>query len=486
MCRKDGYANPTAAARLRVLTRRILVVGSVLLATVSRANADLQETLFRASDGTAYQVLSFTNIQGVGKFRVTTLAAGVNETFACSGGGGARGALVSAVAGTVLAYDQTLHPFAAVLRTAILTPNSTNTVSFAESGAGKVTIGSGGGALAICRVQTDCGGTGQTLVGLSATDAVGPACIGSNVSTGPDGCSGGNMPETYAFGPSMHLDPPVCTFPPTAASQVCAAQPTDGFDLQDGQAIVFVYDGGLATFPFTVSVGGFGIATDGTNIPGCSIGQVVTARARVDGKEPIPTPTPTGTATPTPTFGSFGVTGQIIYYSSALPVRDVSVPLDGPVPAASMTDASGSYGFSHIGGRTWQITPHKSGGVDGALSSLDAIYAIQFTLGLRTFTAEQRLAADVSGNGSITGFDAILILRRALGLIPRFPVAETCGSDWVFVPVPDGTQMVTQPQIQTGSCQPGAISLDPLSAQANGQDFEGIVFGDCTGNWNPQ
>ena len=45
--------------------------------------------------------------------------------------------------------------------------------------------------------------------------------------------------------------------------------------------------------------------------------------------------------------------------------------------------------------------------------------------------------------------DAAQILRYAVGLLPRFPVAQSCNSDWLFKaqPVPATNQEVTQPQV---------------------------------------
>ena len=65
------------------------------------------------------------------------------------------------------------------------------------------------------------------------------------------------------------------------------------------------------------------------------------------------------------------------------------------------------------------------------------------------------------------------------------PVANTCQSDWVFVP--DATEAANQqiqpPVIGDGDCQQGAIQFGALSGIADGQDFKAILFGDCTGNW---
>jgi hypothetical protein len=72
----------------------------------------------------------------------------------------------------------------------------------------------------------------------------------------------------------------------------------------------------------------------------------------------------------------------------------------------------------------------------------------------------------------------------ALGVIPRLPVADLCGSDWAFVPdpLPVPNQQVVPPEMEGGMCTDGAIRFDPLAGSVSGQDFRAVLFGECTGN----
>jgi len=113
---------------------------------------------------------------------------------------------------------------------------------------------------------------------------------------------------------------------------------------------------------------------------------------------------------------------------------------------------------------------------------------LEAAVNLRSLGAAQRVACDVSGDGYVDVNDAVLILEYVVALIPRFPVAQTCNSDWAFIPeaaaVPN--QHITNPQIATTSCQPnGAIQYLPLVGQADNQNFSGVLFGDCLGRWQP-
>jgi len=117
---------------------------------------------------------------------------------------------------------------------------------------------------------------------------------------------------------------------------------------------------------------------------------------------------------------------------------------------------------------------------------LDAAFVLQAVAGLRTFDAFQTLACDVTGNGTLSAVDASRILQFTVGDLARFPVAETCGSDWVFVPQPLTVpmQQLIAPQMSASGCQNGAILFEPLQGDAAHQDLAAALFGDCTGNWS--
>ena len=95
---------------------------------------------------------------------------------------------------------------------------------------------------------------------------------------------------------------------------------------------------------------------------------------------------------------------------------------------------------------------------------------------------DQMLAADVSGNGSLTSYDSAKIAQFAVALITRLPVGVTYGRDWAFVPAP-----ASEPNLQVSNptvYSPGRILYDPFIIEsAEDQDFHAILFGDVSGNW---
>jgi hypothetical protein len=209
-------------------------------------------------------------------------------------------------------------------------------------------------------------------------------------------------------------------------------------------------------------------------------------------RTPVNTASTTATATRTPPATAtstspllFQLTGSI-RTAGGQPVAGVAVGLP-PTGQSATTDASGAYAFSSAPGVALRIAPRRSGGSGAAVSALDAAWVLQAIAGTRTLTAAQRLAADVTGDGTLSTLDAAHILQRAVGNAAAFPAAQTCASDWLFVPAAAAApnQSPISPTLASGSCQPGALAFTPLAASASGQSFTAILLGDCTGNWAP-
>jgi hypothetical protein len=151
------------------------------------------------------------------------------------------------------------------------------------------------------------------------------------------------------------------------------------------------------------------------------------------------------------------------------------------------TGSEGDYSVMDVHEGSWTVGPAKDGAFNGSISSLDAAYVLQAAVGLRQLNEAEALACDVTGNGRVSSLDAAEILRFVVGSTSQFPAAQTCGSDWLFIPKPAAAenQSVTMPHVNGGECQQGEISLNPLMAAVEDQDFLAILLGDCSGNWKP-
>jgi sugar lactone lactonase YvrE len=191
--------------------------------------------------------------------------------------------------------------------------------------------------------------------------------------------------------------------------------------------------------------------------------------------------------TPTPIVSTASISGQVSYYTdNSVPVPGVAVGLTGPQPQIALTNTNGDYSATLLTG-AWEIKPVKQGGRGVAVSSLDAARVLQVVAGMTSMNALQRLACDVTGDGSLSALDGTRILQFSAGSMPQLPAAQACGSDWMFFPRPEGApnQSVVTPLLSSGGCRPGKIVLSPLTAAARNQDFDGVLLGDCTGNWTP-
>lgn len=261
----------------------------------------------RAANGTVYEVLVVPSpgplTAGADEMRITTIAGSTSGVQSCSSTGGISGQNTAAVAG-VDPNIGALHPFADVRRTNVLTPSSVSSVTFSSGGAGRLTIG----GIDICANPADCTGgdpdasifdlDGNVVASGSITGtAIPQACVATGVTAL---CSSGSF-TTFGFGLARDNTTKACNSLPTTNRTVCGAPPTDGFTVQPGQVIVFIYNGNLANTGFSVGAAGFGIDTDGSNNPQCSANSVITADGQNPSAPPPPPPTPTNTPTLTPT-----------------------------------------------------------------------------------------------------------------------------------------------------------------------------------------
>lgn len=180
-------------------------------------------------------------------------------------------------------------------------------------------------------------------------------------------------------------------------------------------------------------------------------------------------------------FAEMPIGGRVSYYASEQGVPEVTVDILGHIQMQAETDGEGDYAAGVEEDSGWTIEPRKDGGDGSAISSLDAAFALQAAVGMRTLTERQKIACDVTGDGGVSSLDAARILQYRIGWIDRLPVAERCGSDWAFMPETGGVPPEMGPP-----CELGRIEIPPGAGTAEGQNFVAVLFGDCTGNWRSE
>jgi hypothetical protein len=95
-----------------------------------------------------------------------------------------------------------------------------------------------------------------------------------------------------------------------------------------------------------------------------------------------------------------------------------------------------------------------------------------------TLSPNQAIAADVTGNGQVTSFDAARISQFAIQTIDHFDVATAAGSDWRFLRCDTYTDATHQ------TCGAPSYTHAPLTGTPV-DDFYAVLYGDVSGNWSP-
>jgi hypothetical protein len=157
------------------------------------------------------------------------------------------------------------------------------------------------------------------------------------------------------------------------------------------------------------------------------------------------------------------IVGYVKYYSNLNPVESTNVVLTGAVVDTTLTNSTGLYFFYDLPPfQNYTVTPYKiNSQKDSAVGSYDAAFILQNAVGMRILDSLQRIAADVSGNGQITSYDAALILRYVVCMLQHFPVG-----DWTF--------------------RPPSKSYTSLNSNQLSQNYRAILYGDVSGNWHPR
>ena len=193
------------------------------------------------------------------------------------------------------------------------------------------------------------------------------------------------------------------------------------------------------------------------------------------------------------TSGACGIGGTVRYYrndtgmgsepsAKAVPRVGIDRTLDGV--ADTTTDDTGVYALGGLSGGLTVTTVAKFGSPrasdhNGGISSFDASVIGRASAGLITLSPNQRIAGDVTGDGTVSSFDASFVGRFAASLVDHFDVATATGSDWKFL------RCAAYAFPGDPGCVSPAYNFTPISQAESGADFYAILYGDVTGNWEP-
>ncbi|MCX5684821.1 MAG: cohesin domain-containing protein, partial [Planctomycetota bacterium] len=158
--------------------------------------------------------------------------------------------------------------------------------------------------------------------------------------------------------------------------------------------------------------------------------------------------------------GLFSVAGSVTYFTGNGPVPGTDLSLVGVGVLSASSGSNGAFSFSGVPTGAYTLAPAKDDDVD-QITAYDASLVLQAAAGMLTLSSNQRVAADVNGNGLVNSMDAYYILQKSVGLLDvPFPGA---GTVWDFVPA--------------------SRSYSLLNSNQTGQNFTAILVGDVSGNW---
>ncbi|UCE20210.1 MAG: T9SS type A sorting domain-containing protein [Gemmatimonadota bacterium] len=153
------------------------------------------------------------------------------------------------------------------------------------------------------------------------------------------------------------------------------------------------------------------------------------------------------------------ISGTVTYCSTGVAVPGVEMKMSGDAIDTVLTDSSGDYEFPCVFAcGDYCIKPQKEWLPPQVVNSFDASMIMRSLCNQITLDSCARIAADVTGDGNITGYDAAILLRWRVG----YEVPGRTG-EWKF--------------------NPDSICYHWLTEDMLDQDYGAIVMGDVSLNW---
>ncbi|MFK7905683.1 MAG: T9SS type A sorting domain-containing protein [Chitinophagales bacterium] len=149
------------------------------------------------------------------------------------------------------------------------------------------------------------------------------------------------------------------------------------------------------------------------------------------------------------------------------------------------TENDGEFSIAAAGSENLRITRNTSENDLSIIGGVDALRSVFIRLGFGDApTLNELLAMDVNGDGFASSGDITNILRRAVGLIPDYPVQDgDVASDWKFAAAE--TMDVLEGQSHDWKNVPILSQCIPVPADPCAQvyEYDAILKGDVISNW---
>ena len=184
----------------------------------------------------------------------------------------------------------------------------------------------------------------------------------------------------------------------------------------------------------------------------------------------------------------YEIWGNVVYYSGDNPYEVPNVKLkldknyDGDPSDTNYFEITNEYGFFEFDTLTegnYNLSFSKESGNDcngDYISGTDISRIARHVIGSEPFNTDQRIAADVSLDGTVSGYDASLLAQYDVGLIINFNDIET---HWIFKPK-DSLNVHSELLEHNGIY---SIEYKPLVLDDKIRTISAYRLGDVTGNY---
>ncbi|MFQ6091230.1 MAG: cohesin domain-containing protein [bacterium] len=163
----------------------------------------------------------------------------------------------------------------------------------------------------------------------------------------------------------------------------------------------------------------------------------------------------------------YTISGTVEYCNNSLSVPGVEIRLSGDVVDTIYTDINGQYTFANLPpGSDYCIRVGQRYISDHAVSCFDASLLLRDLCNVHTLSFCGSTAAEVTGDGDITAFDAAVIMRHVALMKTEVP---GCGTSSYLI----GELSVI----------PDSLCHQNLSSDQKDQNFKTVILGDVSQNW---
>ena len=171
----------------------------------------------------------------------------------------------------------------------------------------------------------------------------------------------------------------------------------------------------------------------------------------------------------------FKISGHVLYYNTNIPVRDVQMAIQGYKSYTTLTDYDGSYTLNEIIRGYNKLIAQKHDNTKG-LRALDVSRISQHVAGMYPFNTYQKIAADVTGNGSVSSTDASRVARYILSLRSSL---NSENKSWIFINEDIKADHLLPLNENAFYKEYSSLLLDHLD-----EKFIGIKLGDVDYSWS--